>query len=66
MNGIADISRGQRGIRLTDEDAFICQDRGHMEDYENAISDRNDAALMHALTIASKSGCRALRNRLAA
>ena len=61
---IADTNRGMRGLELTDLDYFICADRGEIEDYNNAISDRNDYAIMAALDAAARLGCRATRNRL--
>ncbi len=60
-----------REYRLTNEDDSIFFDLYLGDDvcspaYEYHISDRNDYAVMRALTSASKCGCRATAQRMAA
>ena len=61
---IADTNRGMRGLEFTQEDQCVFAERlDEVSDYQYAISDRNDAAVMLARTVLAASGCKTTRNR---
>lgn len=69
MTAFANSERFSHGVRLTQEDEAIWDfdlDLSHFDEYEYVIADRNDAAVMLALTTLSANGCRATKNRLLA
>lgn len=61
----AELNRSMRGIQLTPEDEVVLHvaGLGDAHEYANAISDRNDAAIMLARTALADRGCRATRDR---
>lgn len=61
---LGELCRAMRGLDMDPLDIYIGQRLGEMEDYANAIADRNDAAIMTARTRLAADGCRAVRDRV--
>ena len=61
---IVDTNRAMRGISLTDEDVSIFDGWvSYIGQYDAAIDDRNDYAVMLARTVLTEHGCRATCKR---